>query len=237
MHLSRRPTSSRQPKLSAIAERELDHDRRVALGQLPASVRSAFSALWGLDLAFADIVATSTDPRIGEIRMAWWRERLEQLDQGQPPPAEPRLEAVADELVPRGLSGRELSRLEDAWLPLLEPFPWGDRQEEGLSLRGRILFGAGALLLGEPSEGPQRAGTLWSLVDGAMHSSDPPSRTFLLERARLLPSDVNYMPPRRIRALTVLSALAADDLKGNGNRLRRVFVAIRHLLFGTFPGR
>ena len=237
MLLSRRPTSSRQQRPSAIAERELDHDRRVALGQLPASVRSAFSTLWALDLAFADIVATSTDPRIGEIRMAWWREHLEQLDQGQPAPAEPRLQAVADELRPRGLSGRELSRLEDAWLPLLEPFPWGDLQEEGLALRGRILFGAGARLLGEQSNGPQRAGALWSLVDGATHSSDPHSRTLLLERARRLPPFIDYKPPRHIRPLTVLSALAEDDLKGDGNRLRRVFVAIRHLLFGTFPGR
>ncbi len=94
-------------------------------------------------------MTTSSDPRLGAIRMAWWRERLEQLDKGAEAPAEPRLQAVATELLPRGISGQELSRLEDAWLPLLEPFPWGGAQAEALKLRGRILFGLGAQLLGD----------------------------------------------------------------------------------------
>lgn len=167
--------------------------------------------------------------------MAWWRERLEQLDQGKPAPAEPRLRAVAEELLPLGLSGIELSRLEDAWLPLLEPFPWGDRQKDGLALRGRILFGAGARLLGEQPRGSESSGELWSLVDGAAHSSDPRSRALLQDHARRVLAGINDRPPRRVRPLTVLAALAAVDLRGDGNRLWRVLAAIRHLLFGTFP--
>ena len=94
------------------------------------------------------MVSTTTDPRLGAIRLAWWRERLDELHNAEGAPSEPTLQAVARELVPRGVSGGELSRLEDGWLPLLEPFPWGEAQADGLKLRGRLLFGIGARLLG-----------------------------------------------------------------------------------------
>ena len=81
---------------SPIAELELDDDRKVVLAQLPRALRPAFAALWHLDLAFADVAATTSDPRLGAIRLAWWRERLEELDHGIVP-AEPRLQAVARE--------------------------------------------------------------------------------------------------------------------------------------------
>jgi len=96
--------------------------------------------MWDIDLAFADIVATSSQPALGAIRMAWWRERLEELDSDGAPAAEPRLRAVQSQLVSSGISGAELSKLEDAWLPLLEPFPWAEAAAEGLRLRGRLLF-------------------------------------------------------------------------------------------------
>ena len=112
-------------KPSPIAERRLDRDREIALEQLPHDLRPAFMALWNLDLAFADIVATSSDPRLGAIRMAWWRERLEELDAGLHPPSEPRLQAVASELLPRGVTGAQLARLEDAWLTSIGTIPMG----------------------------------------------------------------------------------------------------------------
>src|SRR5256885_2268608 len=113
---------------------------------MPAAVRPAFATLWNLDLALADVVASSTDARLGAIRLAWWRERLEELDQGVTS-AEPRLRAIAHQLVERGITGRALSLLEDGWLALLAPFPWGEEQAEGLRLRGRTLFGIGGKLL------------------------------------------------------------------------------------------
>ena len=47
-----------------------------------------------------DVVARSTEPALGAIKLAWWRERLEELDHGKVP-AEPRLQAAAAELLPR----------------------------------------------------------------------------------------------------------------------------------------
>ena len=188
-----------------------------------------------MDLAFADVVATSSDPRLGAIRLAWWRERLEALDTNADHPAEPRLQTVASELLPRGLTGKELARLEDAWLRLMEPFPWGEDQAEGLKLRGRVLFGIGARLMGQPADAAEQAGALWSLVDGAHHCSDPQSRKMLRQRAAAVLAATRTPMPRGLRVLTVLAALAAADLLREGSGLKRLSAAVKHRLMGSLP--
>jgi 15-cis-phytoene synthase len=207
---------------------------------MPAAVRPAFATLWNLDLALADVVTTTTEPALGAIRLAWWRERLEELDTGTVP-AEPRLSAIARQLLGRGVTGSELSKLEDAWLPLLEPFPWGHEVAEGLRLRGRLLFGFGARLLGWEAEDGEAAGAIWSLVDGARHCSDVHSRMFLLDEAKKGIAELpRHRPPQALRGLTVLAAVAAHDALRNkpldvGGNLRRLAVATAHHLRGTLP--
>lgn len=192
--------------------------------------------LWNLDLALADVVATSSLAELGAIRLAWWRERLDQLDAGVVP-AEPRLQAVAAILIPRGVSGRELSGLEDCWLPLLQPFPWGVEVVQGLEMRGRILFGIGARLLGRDPAEAEPFGAIWSLVDGARHCSDAGSRRFLIDRAR---DAISQLPKHRIpgelRPLTMIAAAAAHDaLHGGRGRWHRLASDLRHSMFGIMP--
>ena len=164
----------------------------------------------------ADVVATSSQPALGAIRLAWWRERLEDLDQGVEAPAEPRLKAVEAELLRRHVTGDELSKLEDAWLPLFDDFPWSEEQANGLRLRGRILFGIGARLLAGDPEDAEDAGSLWSLVDGARHCSDVHSRMFLLAEARkAIAALPTTRPPKILRRLTGLAAIAAHDVIRN----------------------
>ena len=225
--------SSKRRRPFAIAERRLDPDRLTALAATPAPVRPAFATLWNLDLALADVVATTTEPPLGAIRLAWWRERLEELDTGGTP-AEPRLSAIARQLLRRGISGRELSRLEGAWLPLLDPVPWGEQVAEGMRLRGRLLFGIGARLLGGRAEDAEHAGAAWSLVDAATHCSDAQSRDLLFAEARAALADIPRTMPRELRPLTVLAALAAHDVLKAG-RLSRVRAALAHRLRGTIP--
>lgn len=178
-------------------------------------------------------MSSTTEPQLGAIRLAWWRERLEELDAGVVP-SEPRLRAIERQLVGRGVTGSELSELEDVWLPLLEPFPWGDRQAEGLRQRGRILFGIGARLLGSDASEAQAAGALWSLVDGVHHCSDRQSREFLLRQGRGAIADVPGRLPREVRPLTVLAALAANSALRTGS-LSRVAAALAHRMRGTIP--
>jgi phytoene synthase len=189
----------------------------------------------------ADVVASTSQPPLGAIRLAWWRERLEALDSGGTAPAEPRLRRVADELLPRGISGKQVSDLEDGWLPLFEPFPWGEPVAKGLRRRGRVLFGLGARILGCDPGDAEAEGELWSLVDGARHCSDARSRTFLLEQGRrTLAALPRRKPPRFLRRLTGLAAMAAHDVLKNESDLPyfapgRGMAATFHYFRGTLP--
>ena len=100
-------------------------------------------ALWALDLELAHVVATTTEPMIGQIRLAWWREALERLDTA-PPPAQPLLRALAADVLPRGIAGSELAALEDPWLDRLA----------GEAGNATALFALAARLLGSPTAGP-----------------------------------------------------------------------------------
>jgi len=193
--------------------------------------------LWDVDLAFASVVSTTVMAELGAIRLAWWRERLEELDRGIAPPAEPRLQAVAASLIPAGVSGAELSRLENCWLTLLNPFPWADAEAEAFVERGAILFGIGARLLGREAAEGEPFGVMWSLVDGARHCSDPQSRAFLVDRAK---SAIAELPRRRIpqelHPLTMIAARRAYDLlHGDRRGWHRMLAAVRHSAFGIMP--
>lgn len=191
----------------------------------------------------ADVIATSSDPRLGAIRLAWWRERLEQLGDHSTS-NEPRLARAASELVPRGIDGVELSKLEDGWLPLLDPFPWGQPQVEGLRLRGKLLFGIGARVLGGDRTDGEAAGALWSLVDGARHCSHIPSRIALMDAARAAIAELpRHRPPRVLRRLTGLAAIAAHDVLQDkplslaAPDVGRGVAAFLHYMRGTLPNR
>ena len=95
-----------------------DRDRYLSVLYAPAAARPALLALHGLDLELAQLVASTTEPMLGEIRLAWWRDALLALDGGQVP-AQPLLALLAAEVLPRGVSGAELAGLEDRWLGLI----------------------------------------------------------------------------------------------------------------------
>src|SRR5213075_504577 len=150
------------------------------------------------------------EPQLGPIRLAWWRERLEELNGGAP--AEPRLQAVQRELNPRGVVGRDLAQLETGWLRLFDPFPWGAETAEGIWFRGNLLFGIGAKVLGQADERIQSAGGLWALVDAARHCSDEQSRAMLMERACKFAHGLGGVRfPVILRPLSMLAALAIRD--------------------------
>src|SRR5690348_16729896 len=151
---------------------------------------------------------------LGPIRLAWWRERLEELDQSGEAPAEPRLQAVERELLPRGVAGRDLAGLESGWLRLFDPFPWTAETSEAIWVRGNLLFGLGARVLGRRDERIQAAGGVWALVDAGRHCSDVESRRMLLEQARKFGRAVGRSRfPKPLRSLSMLAALAIRDCR------------------------
>ena len=187
-----------------------------------------------------DVVRTSSDPLLGQIRLAWWRERLEELDQAIVP-AEPRLKAVAEALIPAGVSGRDAAALEGGWLKLFAPFPWNVSVVEAIWFRGRLLFGLGAKLLGRTDDRIEAAGGYWAVVDAARHCSDESSRNALIGEGHTLARGLGgakFEPA--LRPLSILAALAIRDLaKGEPFESEgspgRIAAMLGHRLTGKLP--
>jgi phytoene synthase len=194
--------------------------------------------LFALDAALGNVVRTTREPMVGRIRLAWWRERLEEIDRGIVP-AEPVLEATARMVSETPLTGAMLAELAEKWEPLLEPFPWGDETIDAVAGRGAMLFAFGATLLGtEESQVATQAGSLWSLVDVARHCSDEVSRSALITAARdELPDFGADSVIAEIRPLTMLGLLARRDIERWPEiepeaTPGRAWVMIRHRLTG-----
>jgi phytoene synthase len=185
-------------------------------------LRPAFDALFVIDDAMAEVVASASQPALAAIKLAWWRESLEKLDDA-PAPAEPRLREAAAQLLTRGIKGRELAQLEDGWAALLE-----EEQDEGrIGERGVRLFAIASRLLGQPDEPVAEQGCLWAQVDVARR----------LGRSMPISGPPKMGAPKPLRPLTALAALATRDLR-QGTALEpeatpgRAWTLLRHRITG-----
>ena len=170
-----------------------------------------------------DVVVRATEPALAAIKLAWWRESLERLDV-EPPPAEPRLQAAAAELLLRGINGHELAGLEAGWTSLLD-----DRPETALvEGRGAALFSMGARLLGDASPYIGRAGALYALMNVTRRGL----RDF---RSAADERPLPRFPPK-VRPLTLLASLARRDLLRGTEEPEatpgRSWTLIRHRMIG-----
>jgi phytoene synthase len=191
-------------------------------------LRPAFDALLEVDEAMGDVVAKATEPALAAIKLAWWRERLQELDEGKVP-AEPRLQAAAEALLPRGISGASLAELEDGWLTLLDPEPDIARVGE----RGAKLFALAASLLGSTDPRVDDAGRLHALASvrrrGLVVGHRPTKEINAL---------AGYRFPGVLRPLTALAALAARDVRRGGPPFEpegtpgRALTLLRHRVTG-----
>jgi len=194
----------------------LSPDIELALLHVPARLREACRALFEIDAAMGDVVARASDPALGRIKLAWWREQLQALD-SHPPPAEPRLEAAAEHLLPAGVTGAELSELEAGWATLLD-----QEIDAGLvASRGAALFRIGGRMLGPDDSKLGDAGALYALASvgrrGVPELFGPAREVF--EKFR------GHRFAGRLRPLTMLARAAARDLdreEPEGSRGRAV---------------
>ena len=219
---------SRRRKPSPIAERPPDRD--LVRLYWPVGLRPAFDALLAIEDAMADVVARSTEPMLGAIKLAWWRERLEELDEGKAP-AEPRLQATAAELLPRGIKGVDLAGLEDGWAALLEEQPDIERVAAG----GERLFEMAARLLGTTHPLIECAGRIYAYGNvarrGLIAMHRPTDELDQLSEHRF---------PKAMRPLTALAALAARDAKRGlpfepEGTPGRALALLSHRLSGRLP--
>lgn len=204
----------------------LPTEQRLALAYAPAASRSRFLATLALDARLAAITREGREPALMQLRMAWWREKLEQAGPGRRSP-EPLLDIVASSFA----EPAELVALVDGWECLAAGQTSGRRLAELVAARAAVLARCGSAYRSVEAE---RAGREWAVADLAARLNETGLRAEALElvqgctwhRCRL---------PLDMRPLAVLHALArsshsGDPLLGGPGAFLR---AIRVGLFGT----
>ena len=175
---------------------------RLALAYAPKGPARAGLGLLALDARLAGVVRSAREPVLGQLRLAWWRERL--VDQGAP-----RGEQLLGLLAPWGEHRAGLIALVNGWEAMLGEAPLepaalaalaGGRAEAVASL----VKVSGAQVSGESAH---RLATGWALGDLATHLTQPDELS--AARALCLAHDWRGVRmPRGLRPLVVLHGLA-----------------------------
>ena len=187
---------------------------RLALSYAPVRTRALTLGLFALDCRLAGIVRGTREPLLGQVRLAWWRDRL-----GEKPEAWPEGEPVLAVLRLWGAETGALSALVDGWESLLGDPPLdGDALEQFADGRGSAFGALARLLQADPGEA-MRTARGWALVDLSGKLGDPSERA----AARELAGQLDWQRcrlPRSLRPLAMLHGLARRAmLRGEGELL------------------
>lgn len=190
----------------------LADEYELAIAHTPSAIRDVLATLFALDERLARIVSQTTEPMLGQMRLAWWREML-----GKPIADRPTGDAVLD-AAGEHWQGREagLVALVDGWEHLLADPPLTQKQAMQFS-SGReqamitVFAEVDAVLLGQ-------AAKRWSLADVAAKVSLEEERNMLVALG-LGSEDSKRSLPRQARGLAVLAALGTRALKRGGRPL------------------
>ena len=184
----------------------------LALAWSPAKLHGALSTFLQLDRRLARIVARTTEPMLGQMRLAWWRDAF-----GQSPAARPRGDAVLDG-ISQHWQGREaaLIALVDGWEVLIGSEQLGPREVDSFAAGRAAPFLA---LIGDADEAARRrveqAARCWALADVVTGISNLQERNVFLDAACSIPLPHGRLPSE-MRGLAVLEALARRALGREG---------------------
>lgn len=177
-------------------------DRELALPYAPAARRERYAALWAFDEMLGQIVASTREPMLAEIKLRWWAEQLEN-EHGNAAPVLSKL------TMPRA----KLTSLVDGWAALLAPLPLPvgvlDVYAKG---RGQALFAAVPIDRVDV-HALHQCGEGWALADFAYRCEDTPTRSLAVEmaRQRLKKTSIAAVA-RQNKMLAILAELARRDV-------------------------
>jgi phytoene synthase len=161
--------------------RRVDPDRWISSRFIvEAEKRADVIALYAFDHELARAPKVSTNPLIGEIRLTWWREALDEIFEGRPVRRHPTAQALAAAVERRDLAREPLERLIEARYRELDPQPMDEAEavmwaRETGGLMAEIV--ASILDPGGDASRAVAAGATWSLG-----LRDPSTTQFRLNR-------------------------------------------------------
>lgn len=220
------PTSASLPDIE-----RLGRVQRLAFAYAPARWREDFAALMVLEAQFEDFVRKASEPVLGQMRLAWWRDRFSD-DPANWPKGNPLLAQLAN----WGQSASGLGDVVDGWEVLLSARPLSE--DAILSHAGGRAAGWRALAgrIGAEGEGSDidRSAQRYALVDFAWSGVEESERAQALALARSLPRGGRL--PRDLRPLAVLDGLTQRALATDRPPLSRASDMLRALRTGLFGG-
>lgn len=193
----------------------LPAEAELALAWCAPKVRGPLSIALQLDRRLARIVARTTEPMLGQMRLAWWRDAL-----GKPVAERPRGDVVLDG-IGQHWAGQEaaLVQMVDGWEELVTAEQLGEAEAVTLGVGRGAFFAALA-----PDAAPAATGRLaaagfrWAMADAAARVSDEGERATLIA-AGLTQADRGGRLPAGLRGVAVLEALALRALRRGGQPL------------------
>lgn len=193
----------------------LPPEAELALAWCGPKVRGPLSIALQLDRRLARIVMRTTEPMLGQMRLAWWREAL-----SKPVDQRPRGDMVLDGIGLHWRGGESaLAAMVDGWEVLVTADRLGKDEAQAFGAGRGAFFPA--LAEPTPDTGARRlaaAGCRWALADAAAGVSDPDERRVLIA-AGLAWEQGTGTVPKAVRGLAVLDALAIRALRRGGRPL------------------
>ena len=191
---------------------ELPAPVRLAAGYAPARARGLWTALLTLDERLARAALGATDPMIGQLRLAWWRDRLREPASDWPA-GEPLLAALRAWEAERGV----LEGLVDGWERTIGGDPSDDERARCVAARTDAVVALSRLLGCEGAEVAPAARD-WAQADLALRLGEGADARLPLRRL-----------PRAMRPLAILAELAGRPA---GSGLRRFARIVRLGMIG-----
>lgn len=208
----------------------LPDERELALAYTPEPVRDQMRVFLLLDQRLARIVSQTTEPMLGQMRLAWWRDML-----AKPASERPQGDVVLDGIALHWAGDEAaLSALVDGWERMLDEPPLSKKAALEMATGRAVPFVAVGDVGAGSDTSALTAGKRWALVDTALNTENADERAMLFDLARELPRSTSL--PSSLKGLAVLNALARRSLDKAGRPLMEgrgaALVAIRAAIFG-----
>ena len=202
-------------------------DNPLILPLVPPTARPGVLRLWGFHHRFAGMAAAAGEPMIRQIKLAWWRDALSAMADGQAAPPEPLLQEAAQCGWPAETLAA-LAELADAHAAAVEA-----DDEVRLGAVGRDLFALTQMMI-HPAVAAVGAaggeGHRWALAMAGMRQSAPEPRDTLFATAISAP--VGKGAHRSLFAVARL-AVAIAARGGMRSPAREQWLVLRTGLFGA----
>ena len=191
---------------------EVGDAERLAVEYCAKELRPALTAFFAFDARLGQIATKTTEPALGQMRLAWWRDML-----SQPVDDRPKGDVVL-EAISLHWAEREASLIEavDAWEILIASEKLSAQDIE-LFVEGRVgpIVRIGEHVIDTNKKNMQPMAQIWALADIAYRVSDDDERATILRIARARLGHAGRMT-KSLRGIAVLHALARRSLERGG---------------------